>query len=269
MNRLIASAILMTFVFAGAAYAGAKGICYDPGPSRPQTGYVCAPCGCSHDDKVASEAGSCAGCGMDLIARADIRNVAIVVHDGVELLDFSGPGEVFAASGGRFNVYTVSEDGKPIVSQGFLRVDPNYSIHDCPWPDILVVPGGGSSELLNSQWMMEWVRNVSREAEFVMSVCTGAYVLAEAGLLDGRSATTHWGEIESLKRVAPKATIHTGTRFVRSGNVLTTAGVSAGIDGALYLVAEIFGGEMATATAEYMEYDKWEPEAGLVIAGER
>lgn len=189
------------------------------------------------------------------------RNVAIVVHEGVELLDFAGPGEVFAAAdrGRLFNVYTVAETDKPITSQRFLSVNPRYTLASCPKPDILVIPGGSTFVLLASPKFMAWVKETAKEADIVFSVCTGAFVLAQAGLLDGKEATTHFASLERLARQHPKVKVRSDRRIVDNGQVVTAAGVSAGIDGALHVVARLCGAETARATAKYMEY-RWEPE---------
>jgi transcriptional regulator GlxA family with amidase domain len=205
---------------------------------------------------------------IDAASRAQenvkVRNVAVFVHEGVELLDFAGPGEVFAAAhtkGGAhaFNVYTVAASAEPIISQGFLSVRPQYTFENAPRPDIVVLPGGRTNIPLQNPKVVEWVKKTSRDAEVMMSVCTGAFLLARAGLLDGKEATTHWGSIERLKQEATKTTVLENRRFIDNGKVLTTAGVSAGIDGALHVVARLLGHEEARRTARYMEY-LWAPE---------
>ncbi len=247
----------------GPAWAGAPGLCYDPGS---RAGYVCTPCNCSGDRTVSDASGTCKVCQMPLVARKDLQHVAILLYDGVELLDWSGVGEVFAATRGGFYVYTVSKDGKPVTSQGFVRVDPEYSLRECPWPDILVVPGGGTGGVVADRETMEWVEIVGKQANTVMSVCSGAFVLAKAGFLDGLQATTHSADVNELRRAAPRTTVHADARFVDNGKVITTAGVSAGIDGALHVVSRLLGTERARQTAEYMQYDRWVPDAGLVVA---
>ena len=194
-------------------------------------------------------------------AKIEKRNVAIFIHEGVELLDFSGPGEVFAAAGRRraFNVYTVALTAEPIVSQGFLTIKPQFTIFDCPPPDIVVVPGGDTRIPLAEPKVIDWIKRVSERAEIMMSVCTGAFLLARASLLDGREATTHWGSIEQLKQVASNTTVLENRRFVDSGKVITSAGVSAGIDGALHVVDRLLGRQAALNTARYMEYN-WQPD---------
>jgi len=198
------------------------------------------------------------------------RNVAIVVYEGVELLDFAGPGEVFAAAANEgadrgqpaFNVYTVAPTRKPIKSQDFVTIQPAYSVEDAPPPDILVIPGGTSGTLLNDDRFMTWARGVMTNAKLTLTVCTGAFVPARAGRLDGQGATTHHSAFDRLRAAAPKATVIEGKRFVDNGSIITTAGVSAGIDGALHAVARLLGRNVADNTARYMEYH-WTPEAYL------
>ena len=202
--------------------------------------------------------------------RSGTRNVAIVLYDGVELLDFAGPGEVFAAAAQfgavrgqpAFKVFTVATSKSPITSQGFLKVTPDYSIEDTPRPDLIVLPGGSSGKLSDDPQFVAWLRKALDGAELSMSVCTGAFVLGKAGALDGRTVTTWFGAIERLREAVPKATVQEGRRFVDQGKVVTTAGVSAGIDGALHVVARLVGRAVADRTARYMEYH-WAPESYL------
>jgi transcriptional regulator GlxA family with amidase domain len=190
-------------------------------------------------------------------------NVAIFIHDGVELLDFAGPGEVFAAAGGgtAFRVYTVATSRDPITSQGFLKVTPEFTLIDCPKPDVVVLPGGATGVPLRDPKVIDWVKVTAADADVVLSVCTGAFLLAKAGLLNGKEATTHWGSIDRLRAAAPKATIHADRRVVDNGKVVTAAGVSAGIDASLHVVGRLLGAPAAKETARYMEY-RWEPDQG-------
>ena len=192
------------------------------------------------------------------------RNVAVFLYDGVELLDFSGPGEVFAATEG-FNVYTVAATADSVVSQGFLRVIPEYTIANSPKPDILILPGGATGGPLRDEKVIEWIRAAADDLEVALSVCTGAFLLAKAGLLEGLQATTWHGAIDNFREFAPHTTVLEDTRWVDNGKMVTTAGVSAGIDGALHVVARLKGEQVAARTARYMEYDKWVPEQGTVV----
>ena len=188
------------------------------------------------------------------------RNVAVFIHEGVELLDFAGPAEVFAAAkqGQAFNVYTVASCEAEITSQRFLKVRPQYTLDNCPKPDIIVLPGGVTRIPLEDPKVIQWIKKSAPDTEVVMSVCTGAFLLNKAGLLEGKEATTHWASIDRLKSAAPKTKIHADRRVVDNGQIITCAGVSAGIDGALYLVERLHGREVAEKTARYMEY-RWEP----------
>jgi putative intracellular protease/amidase len=197
-------------------------------------------------------------------------NIAIVVYEGMEILDFAGPAEVLkmaASFGGdgiapAWNVYTVARTREPVLSQGFIRIVPQYSVADAAAPDIVVIPGGRSDALSDDEAMMKWLRRATGAADVTLTVCTGAFPLAQSGLLDGKDVTTFYGAIDSLRKLAPRARVIEGRRFIDSGKVITTAGVSAGIDGSLHLVARLLGRQVADRTARYMEY-RWTPESYL------
>lgn len=188
--------------------------------------------------------------------------VALFLYDHVELLDFAGPGEVFSAAG--FETFTVSVDGKNLTSQGFVKIQPQYSLENAPVADIIVLPGGNSGPSANDPKVIEWVRKHYNSNAHVISVCTGVFILANAGLLENLSATTHHGAIERLRDGYPTINVIDSTRWVDNGTVITTAGVSAGIDGALHLVSRIKGEEKANQAARYMQYDKWDPDNGTI-----
>lgn len=201
-------------------------------------------------------------------------NVAVLIYDGVEILDFSGPSEVFSAStkqdlNGKhqmlFNVYLVAAKMDTIISQGFIRVIPNYTIKDSPKPDIIVLPGGSTKKTRENKDVIDWVKQNAKRNITLMSVCTGAFILGDAGLLDNKTATTWYGAISRLQEQFPKTKVMEETRFVDNGNIVTTAGVSAGIDGALHIVERLFGIEVASNTAKYMEYDKWVSNSGITV----
>jgi putative intracellular protease/amidase/YHS domain-containing protein len=183
------------------------------------------------------------------------RNVVILVFDGMELLDFAGPAEVFASAG--FEVRTVAATRDAVTCAGLATLKPHYTVADCPRADVVVVPGG-STAVSRDRRVTDWVVRASREAKATLSVCTGAFVLARAGLLDGKEATTHHGAIEALRTQFPKVTVRADRRVVDNGKVVTSAGVSAGIDGALHLVKRLSGRPAARAAARYMEYN-WQP----------
>lgn len=196
------------------------------------------------------------------------RTVAILVHEGVELLDFAGPGEVFAVSKGErgraFDVHLVAASRKPIKSQRFVEIIPGKTFDELPDPDIVVIPGGATRRAMDDLKTLAWIEKAAPKAEVVLSVCTGAVMLASAGLLDDLEATTHWGALDHLRRAAPKTKVHAKCRFVDNGGIVTTAGVSAGIDGALHVVERLLGLASAKYTARYMEY-RWQRDAPKVV----
>ncbi len=191
-------------------------------------------------------------------------SVGIFVYPGVEILDFSGPSEVFGSAPG-FKPFVVAFKKEPVVAQGFVTITPQYSIDDCPPTDILVFPGGGTGSVMNEQRLVDWIKERAQTTQVVMSVCTGAGLLSKAGLLDGMEVTTFHGYLEELQKITPMAKVLAETRFVDNGQIITTAGVSAGTDGALHVVAKIKGEAAAEATAFYMEYDRWRPGEGKVV----
>lgn len=202
------------------------------------------------------------------------RNVAILLFDAVELLDFTGPFQVFADSRDfeepdrrLFNVFTVAQHAKPLTTEAGQIVVPTHSFQDCPKPDCLVVPGGiGSRAAAFNTELMTWLQRAARDAELVLSVCTGALLLGKAGLLNGLSATTHHNYLDLLRQVAPRSQLKPGERFVDNGRVITAAGVSAGIDASLYAIAKLNGIKQATSTAQRIEYNHWDPSCADNIA---
>lgn len=197
------------------------------------------------------------------------RNVAIVVYEDAQPLDWTGPFEVYndaARIGGAngqpaFRVYLVSKTTEPLNAQG-IKVVPAYSIENAPRPDIVVIPGGPAARVYDDPAFFAWAKQALEAAEVAQSVCTGAFVLGKAGLLDGLEVTTFWGSIDSLQKAYPKAKVRSGRRFVDNGHVVTTAGISAGIDGSLHVVARLLGRRVADQVAQYMEY-RWTPEPYL------
>ena len=190
-----------------------------------------------------------------------MRNVAILIFDEVEVLDFCGPFEVFSVTGKRnnidpFNVYTVAQTDKPVLARNKLSINPSYGLMDCPKPDILLIPGGyGTRVEMKNSTLIDWIRDRAEGAELVLSVCSGALLLAKAGLLDGLAATTHHGALGLLRELAPDTKVVECERFVDNGRVIVSAGISAGIDMSLYVVSRLLGEEQANETAAYMEYD--------------
>jgi transcriptional regulator GlxA family with amidase domain len=194
------------------------------------------------------------------------KNIAILIFDEVEVLDFAGPFEVFAVAdellgGGTFNPFTTALLPGTVRARHGLKIVPDHTLEDCPPPHVLVVPGGfGARALLGRPSLLEWIRVRARKAEIVMSVCTGALVLAKAGLLDGLRVTTHHELLATLAELAPAATVDAGARFhdnpcpAGPGRLLTAAGISAGIDCSLHAVRHLAGPNAAAATARHLEY---------------
>ena len=187
-------------------------------------------------------------------------NVAVLLFDDVEPLDFCGPLEVFQAVKvpGQplpFEVFTCAQETRPILATGGLSINPKYDLDHCPVPEILVVPGGwGTREQLSNASLMAWLRTAAPKCRVVLSVCTGALLLAKARLLDGLSATTHHEAIDLLQLLAPSANIRRFERFVDNGQIVVAAGITAGIDAALHVVERLLGAPVAQATAEYLEW---------------
>lgn len=189
------------------------------------------------------------------------RLVGILLFDDVEVLDFAGPFETFSIAQNKsgtppFKVITVSQEGTPITAVGGLTVLPSYSFATCPRLDVLIVPGGkgARSQQLYNPALLQWVTHQSAQAEYVASVCTGAFILAQVGLLNGKTATTHTAHVNQLALIYPNITVFKNRRFVEVGNIITSAGVSAGIDMSLHLIKKMCGEAVSLQAAQNMEY---------------
>jgi transcriptional regulator GlxA family with amidase domain len=188
--------------------------------------------------------------------------VGIFLFNEVEVLDFAGPFEVFSVTevNGKkpFNVVTISEDGKQIKARNGLTIVPDYSFTDHPPLDILVVPGGyGARKIeINNQRTLDWIKEQHNHVSITTSVCTGAFLLAKIGLLDNKAATTHYESLELLAKTFPLIEVKKGIKFVDEGQLVTSAGISAGIEMSLYLVGKILGEKVARETAQHMEYNR-------------
>jgi transcriptional regulator GlxA family with amidase domain len=188
------------------------------------------------------------------------RNVGIVLFDDVELLDYCGPCEVFAVAARDADppplaIFTAASRPGPVTPRSGPTVNPHYVFEQCPRCDLLVVPGGwGTRREMHNPVLIDWIRQRAGEAELVLSVCTGSLLLAKAGLLDGLEATTHHRALDLLRQTAPRTTVREGCRFVDNGKIVTSAGIAAGIDAALHVVARLLGLDHAENTARYMEY---------------
>lgn len=201
-------------------------------------------------------------------------NVAILIFDGVQIIDYTGPFEVLG-SRSRRNVYTVAEKADAVTTNMGMKVIPNYTFENQPAPDILVIPGGGNSTpgpgaravgvQMDNKRVIDWIRENGKKAKYVMSVCNGAFLLAKAGMLQNLSATTTAGMIEDLAKYSPTTKLVFDKRFVDNGKVITTAGLSSGIDGSLHLIEKLDGIGWAKMIAYGIEYN-WQPESDYARA---
>lgn len=188
--------------------------------------------------------------------------VGIYLFNEVEVLDFAGPFEVFSVTqsetGSRpFAVKTVSEDGNMITARNGLKVYPDYSFTNMPEVDILLIPGGlgaRTNEVKNSH-VIDWVRRQMLHVQLMASVCTGSFLLAQAGVLNGRKATTHWASLDRLEEEFPGVSVQRQVKYCDEGNIVTSGGISAGIDMSFHIVNRLLGAGIARQTAKRMEYD--------------
>jgi transcriptional regulator GlxA family with amidase domain len=193
------------------------------------------------------------------------RSVAVLLFPGVELLDFAGPFEVFSAARTDadsrerlMDVFTVAESLEAVRCNNPLTILPEYTLDDCPAADILVVPGGmGTRSAVDRPELIEWIERRAQAAEVTTSVCTGSFLLAQAGVLEGKPATTHWASIERMQADFPELTVMESVCWVDAWPVVSSAGVSAGIDMALYVLSRLYGEGVAEATARGIQYDHW------------
>ena len=201
------------------------------------------------------------------------RTLGAVLFPGFELLDVFGPLEAFAGLGGLFHVVTVAERAGPVASAQRVRAVADHGLADCPHLDVVLVPGGiGTREGVENRTLLDWLAQRAAEAEIVTSVCTGAALLARAGLLDGRRATTNKAFFQWVADQGPRVTWVKVARWVDDGKFVTSSGVSAGIDMALHVISRTHGREVSENVARAMEYDwhtdaDWDPFAkvwGLV-----
>jgi len=192
-------------------------------------------------------------------------SVGIVIFDDVEVLDFCGPFEVFSVTrldGGEdaetnapCTVYLVAESDGEVLTVGGMRVLPHARFDRCPSLDVLVVPGGwGTRAQLGNEAMIRFLQDRAAKVSLLTSVCTGSLLLAKAGLLEGRKATTHWQVLDLMEQMFPGVSVERNLHVVEDGDIVTSAGISAGIDMALRVVARQFGESVARQTAKQMEY---------------
>jgi putative intracellular protease/amidase len=188
------------------------------------------------------------------------KRVAVLIFPGVELLDFAGPAEVFAGvrdedGDAPYEVFTVAPSKNMLRSLRFLSITAQYDPSEAPTPDILVIPGGNVEFVMNNQRTLDWIKRLAEANCLLFSVCNGASILGKLGLLDGLQVATHHDNIALLQLIAPKADCLADRKFVDNGQIVTAAGISSGIDAALYVVSRLNGPEAAKRVASYVEYD--------------
>lgn len=250
-----AGAIAAT-AFSSVAFASNMGDAQSPNGPSPQS-YRCPPCGLPCDELVFDKPGSCPNCGMTLVpvSGKGLTRVAVLLFNGAEIIDFAGPWEVFGTAG--FLMHTVAPKSEPLTMVFGQKLLPDYTFENSPVADILLVPGGAVLQYLEDKRIIGWIEAKARDVDHVMSVCTGAYLLQKAGLLSGQTVTATYGKIEDF--ALPGTRVVYDRRFVDNGKIMTTAGLSAGIDGALHLVSKIRGLGAAQSVALAMEYP-WQPD---------
>lgn len=191
--------------------------------------------------------------------------VGIFVFDNVEVLDFAGPYEVFttaarvyarthAQDDALFEVFTIASTLDSICTRAGLVIQADYAF-DHPPLDVLIIPGGEVTAEMSNDAVINWLAQTAASTGLTASVCTGAFLLAKAGLLTHKSATTHWEDIDELKALFPELNVLSQKRWVDEGNIVTSAGISAGIDMCLHLVERLAGRKLAELTAKQMEFD--------------
>jgi transcriptional regulator GlxA family with amidase domain len=194
------------------------------------------------------------------------RTIGIYIFDEIEVLDLGGPFEVFSTASrmkarlmpdaaSPFEVFTIAESIRPIRARGGLMVQPGYDLTNHPAIDVLIVPGGVVTAELERASVIEWIKRTAAKAELTASVCTGAFLLGKAGLLCGKTITTHWEDIEGFRTMFPGVPVQGDQRWIDAGEVVTSAGISAGLDMSLHLVERLEGEELALRTARQMDYD--------------
>lgn len=261
-QTLSAMAMMAATFFAHAGNTASGGEKSTQAGDKPKTTYICQMGNHSHMAGMGpaqeyDKPGICPTDGMEMIAKNSRLRVAVLVYEGVQDIDYSAPMEVFGQAGAK--IFTVAASTESVHSTYGIKMQPDFDLDHAPEADVLLIPGGNVGAIINDPKAMAWVRQRSGDVKTVLSVCTGAFILGKAGLLDGLSATTIAGAIPQLEKVAPKAHIVTDRRYVDNGKIITTAGLSAGMDGALHVIEREIGRLRAEDVARGLEYE-WHPD---------
>lgn len=193
------------------------------------------------------------------------KSVGILIFNQIEVLDFCGPFEVLSVTrldetqrqetDSPFEIVLIAQTNQPITTTGGMRVLPDYTLETCPLLDILIVPGGwGTRKEMYNDTLIDWLTQQAPYLEILASVCTGALLLGQAGLLQHKEATTHWKSLNWMQTLFPDTTVRSDQHVMQDGKLFTSAGISAGIDMSFRLITYYFGETVARATAQYMEY---------------
>lgn len=189
-----------------------------------------------------------------------MMNVGIYIYDNAEVLDFSGPFEVFTTATrvlkkDSFNTFLINETNEVVKARANYKIVPDYQIINHPKIDVLIIVGGDHSEEVHKSNVSQWILEQSKTAKLVASVCTGAFLLAKANVITTHEVTTHWDDISDLKTQYPKLNVQESVRWVEHGNIITSGGISAGIDMSLHIVSKLHSENLAIATAKQMEFN--------------
>jgi putative intracellular protease/amidase len=263
-SRPLAGILLICAAFA--AHAGDEPptghAAADGAGGSARTTYVCQMANHHHmaskgPAKEYDKPGFCPSDGTELIAKNSRLRVAVLVFEGVQDIDYAGPMEVFGQTGA--TLFTVGATQDVVHSTYGIQMQPDFDIDHAPAADVLLVPGGNVGVVMGNPKVLEWLRQRNGDVRTVLSVCTGAFILGQAGLLDGQSASTITGASQQLATMFPKAKVVTDRRYVDNGRIVTTGGLSAGMDGALHVVERELGRLRAEDVARGLEYE-WHPD---------
>lgn len=231
--------------------------------SKYSVEYYCPPCGCSEDNKIFDAPDVCPVCNMTYLSRvkglddkpsdeSPRRTAAILLFDYADIMDVTGPMSVFEHAG--FNVVTVAKDIKPKTIGMYTPLQPNFTLDNLPQVDVIMVPGGGPAESNQDMDIVKWLKERSGSTDTMFSVCSGAFFLGLAGILDGNEATTFATLIPNLKEQFPKAKVLNNVKYTNNGHVITSSGLSSGIDASFEVVSKYYGVGRAQDIANRMEY---------------